>query len=512
MTPKSFLLDNSRGDVSTEWERLENANKIAKDELWLAVYLPMLALEVLDKEAHSKPCVVTEEIGNKQFVHTASASVEKFKVVNGMSLSAAYILCPGLHRQRIDPFLQQQRLQQLTKWALTFSSRVSIYPPCSFVLEVEGSSRYFGGVENIQKKVAHALKSYWRHDCHLAISPTAAASLLLAKSNKQIIIDNQNELRSALGDLPIDLLPLNKKLRGQLNKTGVRNLRDLWRLPSATLSQRFGLAFTHYLDRVLGNTADLLSSYQAPKYFEQVHDIGHEIQDHKQLLPYTEILLQSLCDFLVKNDVYPNTFIFYFQHEQHIPTTIRIDLRQKLRDANHYALLLATKINQMTLVAPVIAIRLVAETLHAFTSETDSLFAEDNFVSDSGKSIDVLIEQLIARLGSEMITGLTPHDDHRPEYAYKENDSGSGKYEAINKPRPFWLLAQPKQLLKKKNQLYYKSLIHFSAGPERIETGWWDCHDIQRDYYIGIDEFAGCLWFFHDLKEKNKWYLHGLFG
>jgi len=512
MTPKSFLLDNPWGDLPTERERLENTNKTTKGELWLAVCLPMLALEVLGKDKHSKPCAVTEEVGSKQFIHTASPSAGKFKVVNGMSLSAAYILCPDLDAQRINSFLQQQRLEQLTAWALKFSSRISINPPCSFILELGGSSLYFGSVENIQGKIAHALKKDWRHDCHLAISPTAAASLLLAKSNKELIVDDKNELRSALGDLSVGLLPLNKKLRGQLNKTGVRMLRDLWRLPPATLSQRFGSDFTHYLDRVLGNAPDIFTSYQMPKYFEEVQDIGYEIQNYNQLLPYTDILLQSLHDFLLKNDVYPNTFIFYFQHEQHIPTTIRIDLRQTLRDTKHYALLLSTKISQITLAAPVIAIKLVAETLHAFTSKTPGLFVEDNFVSDSGKNIDALIEQLIARLGSEMITGLRPYDDHRPEYAYKENDSSSEKYEIINRPRPFWLLEQPKKLLKKNNQLYHKSLIRFSAGPERIETGWWDCHDIQRDYYIGIDELAGCLWFFHDLKEKNKWYLHGLFG
>ncbi len=49
-------------------------------------------------------------------------------------------------------------------------------------------------------------------------------------------------------------------------------------------------------------------------------------------------------------------------------------------------------------------------------------------------------------------------------------------------------------------------------GPERIEAGWWDCDDIHRDYYIGIDKIAGSLWIYHDLKNKQNWYLHGLFG
>ena len=74
------------------------------------------------------------------------------------------------------------------------------------------------------------------------------------------------------------------------------------------------------------------------------------------------------------------------------------------------------------------------------------------------------------------------------------------------------MLSEPKQLRKKNNRLYYKSIIRFSMGPERIESGWWDDADIQRDYYIGIDELIGSLWIYQDLKNKQFWYLHGLFG
>ena len=43
-------------------------------------------------------------------------------------------------------------------------------------------------------------------------------------------------------------------------------------------------------------------------------------------------------------------------------------------------------------------------------------------------------------------------------------------------PRPTWLLSQPVPLRGHGLQL--------QAGPERVESGWWDGGDVRRDYYV----------------------------
>ncbi|HJS39615.1 MAG TPA: DNA polymerase Y family protein, partial [Burkholderiales bacterium] len=46
------------------------------------------------------------------------------------------------------------------------------------------------------------------------------------------------------------------------------------------------------------------------------------------------------------------------------------------------------------------------------------------------------------------------------------------------------------------------------AGPERIESGWWDGGDVRRDYYVA--ECEGALgWIF---RACDGWFLHGLFA
>jgi protein ImuB len=46
------------------------------------------------------------------------------------------------------------------------------------------------------------------------------------------------------------------------------------------------------------------------------------------------------------------------------------------------------------------------------------------------------------------------------------------------------------------------------AGPERIESGWWDGGDVARDYYLARGGDGARLWVYQDLR-SGCWHLHG---
>jgi protein ImuB len=50
------------------------------------------------------------------------------------------------------------------------------------------------------------------------------------------------------------------------------------------------------------------------------------------------------------------------------------------------------------------------------------------------------------------------------------------------------------------------------AGPERIESGWWDGDDARRDYFVAEDPRGCRLWVFRERDGRRRWYLHGIFG
>ena len=72
--------------------------------------------------------------------------------------------------------------------------------------------------------------------------------------------------------------------------------------------------------------------------------------------------------------------------------------------------------------------------------------------------------------------------------------------------RPLWLLQQPEPLPRGLTGLQRL------RGPERIESGWWDGHDVARDYYVVSDPQGAELWVFRERQPPQRWFIHGLFG
>ena len=75
------------------------------------------------------------------------------------------------------------------------------------------------------------------------------------------------------------------------------------------------------------------------------------------------------------------------------------------------------------------------------------------------------------RLGDEAVHGIGHAPDHRPEHI-----AMAGKPMPDARLRPGWLLPHVVPLR--------DHALRVLAGPERIETGWWDGGDIRRDYYL----------------------------
>ena len=161
----------------------------------------------------------------------------------------------------------------------------------------------------------------------------------------------------------------------------------------------------------------------------------------------------------------------------------------------------------------------------------------DLFALDRRRSSGVpqLVERLRARLGAEAVQGVGIVPEHRPESAWRIAEPGKepGKGdipilserkgdmpisgEALRQKsacplfRPLWLLAEP-QLLGGGERPRYEGALEIEEGPERIESGWWDGHDVRRDYYVARTQAGVRLWVFHERTTQGRWFLHGIFG
>jgi protein ImuB len=113
------------------------------------------------------------------------------------------------------------------------------------------------------------------------------------------------------------------------------------------------------------------------------------------------------------------------------------------------------------------------------------------------------------------VKGLGLAADHRPERAWRAGEPGrdvsagdSGRRVA----RPLWLLAVPQRLAASADTPCYEGPLTLLAGPERIESGWWDGADITRDYFVARTAAQSLLWIYRERRDIGAWYLHGFFA
>lgn len=87
--------------------------------------------------------------------------------------------------------------------------------------------------------------------------------------------------------------------------------------------------------------------------------------------------------------------------------------------------------------------------------------------------------------------------------------------------RPTWLLPEPEPLpMRTFKPVLDGQPLQLLAGPERIETGWWDGRPVQRDYFIARAGDGALVWIYRDRLLSSVddealgsgWYLHGRFG
>lgn len=488
------------------------------ESLWLAVVFPQLALEALGGDREDSPCVVVEARRGHDLVHTASRAAQAAGVTACMPLNAAYVLCPTLHRYEYDATGERRRLGELALWSGRFTSRISIAPPRSLLLEIRGSLRLFGGLEALHARLHDELRTAWRHEFASAIAPTATAALLLAQDGEGEIVLCHDALRSVLGPLPIEALPLDERRLRQLRNTGIRVLRDLWRLPWADLARRFGPELTDYLGRLLGETPDPRAGIPFPETFAADIHFPLECHDHGLLLSAAGRLLSELDGFLRRRDAGISRCAFHLYHPKGPPRVITVGTREVTREAPRLLQLLAEHLRRLRSHAVVTGIGLYAEDLQRFPAVNHVLPSTAANAAAPGRIPDIarLLEQLQARLGHAAVGGVRAVADHRPEHAARPGGIDSAVAAAVmdgtGTARPLWLLPQPQRLVQRRGLPWRTGPLRLHHGPERIEGGWWAGIDVRRDYYGAQDCHGSRLWIYRDLRDHGRWYLHGLFA
>ena len=490
---------------------------------WLCLRFPHLALEVLRVDAGTRdvrPLAIVDGPLQRRHVVIADAAAHSSGVRCGQAATAARMLCPRLVLAPRDPRAECQALESLAGWAYRFSSEVSLGAPDAIFLEAGRSLALFGGWPALQRRLRGELGAFgFVHS--IAAAPTPAAARVLATQADGLAIAAPANLVPALGAVPLDASGLDARTVAALRGMGFRRLRDLFRLPRAELARRIGEEAIAHLDRMRGLVAEILPRWHPPDRFERRIEFAFAVESHTALAFPLQRLIREFALFLVMRDAGTQRFTLVLGHERGASTRVEIGLLAPQRDAGSLFELARARLERIELPAPAHALALHADDLPPLQPQHRDLFdANRREVLDW----PALAERLRARLGDLALRGLACAADHRPDHAWRfaaaggnalapATDASTSRAPAQTMTtRPFWLLRRPIVLR--------DAPLRILAGPERIESGWWDEHDQRRDYYIVETRRGQRAWAFVEAgaigvpaaRTTAGWMLHGWFA
>ena len=476
-------------------------------ELWLAAHFPRLPLDaVLPGTGQARAAVVTALDDPRRTVVACNERAARQGIAPGMGLNAALARVPGLRIEERRPAAEAALLDRLGRWALQFTPVVSLEPPAAVLAEVRGSLDLFGGVMALLRRALAGIEASGL-SASLALAPTARGALWLARAGLAMTVTRADAMAGIAAQLPLACLDWPDDTVKTLAGLGIQSVADLLRLPRAGFATRFGPRLLDELDEGLGRRPAPRRRLVVSERFDERCELSAAAEDVAVLQPSLEHLLARLESFLQSRASGIRVLRVDLLHRGAAPTRLRIALARLAGDAAYLRELLDERLRRCRLALPVIALRLRSGVLLPLVLRDAGLF-------ERGRSADPeatarLLDLLRARLGQEAVFGVLPVPEHRPERAFRiaEPDALAAlpvPWTAGRPARPLWMLAEPQPL-----DDWEGTLV---TGPERIETGWWDGHDVRRDYYVALSRAGVRLWIFRERPPGQRWFLHGVFG
>ncbi|HTL13745.1 MAG TPA: DNA polymerase Y family protein [Thermomonas sp.] len=470
--------------------------------LWACILLPRLALDGVlrrrpDPEA---PLALVGGPAQLRTLHAVNAAAAEAGLAAGMRLAAAHALLPGFAMVEHDPAAEARWQQFLAAWAYRHSSLVSAQWPGCLLLEVRASFRLLGPWPRLEARLREELAALgFRH--RIAMAPTPRAARVLAGLRDGLAVSNAGALPALLDRVPVRQAQFPGEAGERLHRMGLHDLRAVRALPRDALRRRFDADLLEHLARLYGEADDPLACYAPPDRFDERVELGFEVEDHRTLQFPLRRLVGDLCTALSIRDGGVQRFVLRLEHAG-AHTDVEVGLLAPERDPAMLFELARTRLERARVPAPVVGLRLLARALPPFVPATRDLF---DARGQQQLPWPQLRERLRARLGERAVHHVAPAPDPRPERAWRRVEGDAVHIEPAppRPPRPLWLLPQPRPL---------RERLRVIAGPERLESGWWDGDDVRRDYYVVETGRGQRAWAYLPAGAREGWMLHGWFA
>jgi protein ImuB len=475
--------------------------------LWLGLYFPHLPLAVFSAD-ETFPLAVTRRDKGREIIDRCNQLAQEQGITAGMPLNTALSLSSDLQVCERDRQCEQQMLENLADWGWQYSSRIS-FDPLLLLLEVGSSLKLFGGIELLlgamreHPPLADGFQ-YW------AVAASPAAASLLARFRPGSCITQPGRLSRQLADIPLRYLTRQRAVRELIKGIGLSSVGDCLQLPKPELARRAGTEFVLLLDKLLGKAPDPRPLWKPSEVFEQRLLLLHDISHSGALLFPARRLLESLGVFLRARDAVTQQLRWQFLHRDTAPSVLQQGLLEPGRDVERILEIFCQSLERLILPEAVVEIILQVDEWQAVQKQTDEMFTHASTHQDSA-----FLDRLRARMGDDAIQAVRVLPDHRPESAWEYREPVLPEHsvsatQSHQYAQPAWLLPQSLPLPLRQGMPCYQGQLQLQGKSQRIESGWWDGHDVQRDYYRAINPAGRKCWIYRD-RQSGNWFLQGFF-
>lgn len=529
---------------------------------WVALHLPSLAIEswaaTLEPAARGRPLALLQ--GARVVAVDAAAAV--LGVQPGQQRATALALAPELRFGAADAAREARALQSVAHAALGFTPAVAVHGGHTVLMEVSTTLRLFGGLPRLLQRLLHEALPPLGHRAVPACAPTALGAALLAcwasgdpwqqapnsPQSPQLMPSQPAAqvtqapclgpqatrlpaLRALLDTAPAALLwPQGAPALELLEGLGVRTLGELRALPRDGVARRLGPAVLAVLDRARGDAPDPQDWVTPPERLAEQLELHARADTTEPLQHAASLLLARLVTWARARQGRVQRCVLALRHEPRhraadtVPefTPVEIALAEPAADAAHLQGLLRERLARLELPAPVTSLELRCDELVHAPPPDGELFPT-RAAGQAG--LARLLERLQARLGEDRVQRLEPADDHRPERAALTGPAASRPAFALpdtpragaRLTRPAWLLPEPQPLQERgPHPCLAGQPLRLLAGPERIESGWWDDALAARDYFVAQTPDGALAWIYRSRLPAEGapagWFLQGWFG
>jgi protein ImuB len=476
--------------------------------LWAALRFPDLSLQLHLRGGDFRGPMVVQDEAHRPRVLSCNEAAQKAGIRPGMSVSAAHALASQLLVRTRDCAKQAKALAGIAAWATQFTPTVSLASPNEVLIEISGCLRLFGGLRPLSGRIRNSLAELGYRGI-VALAPTPTAALIFSRAGINTSIDDRHELRRMLAPRPLSLLDQPPQTIALLANMGVHTVKDWLSLPRDGLARRFGQGMLDEIDRALGLLPDPRLPFVVPERYSTSLELPAPVQETEPLLFAAKRLVLELAGHLALRQLGVMRLKLELGHAHHPATSVLLGLSAPSRDAGHLVKLLREKLATVELPEPVEDLCLVAQDTRALGSQNQALFADGR---PSREERWRIVEHLRARLGTQAVHGLEMFPDHRPERAYRRTLPGQAADGRCELQRPLWLLPQPRRLHANDGLVAMDRPPALLDGPERVESGWWDDFDVQRDYFVARDSTGAKFWLYRERPDGREWFVHGIFA